>query len=327
MNPPRIPFLFAIVVCLLSGSFTQAADPQPSSITIKQFAQLTPSEQRALLVKTFQRRLEHAKNLYYEVNINWLIYENQNELPGKLREPLMSRQCRHWQLGDSYRLEWDMFRPEEKEACEWVFRSYDASNGITRSIFKNQQRAQGRIDREQCNYIRDNAFIFWLRGSSPHKAQYLFQYLIDHKAEFEIEAPVADGKVRLTVDFQPYWTTRPGGKRIFLLDPEKGFLPVDGHSRWQEIRVDGNQSLWRVERFMVTETKRVGDVWMPVKLTEEIMGSSAPEIISTSEVEVTHIEHGKVKPKDLEIEFPPGMKILDAIKEETYTVTTNKQSE
>ncbi|QDT40027.1 hypothetical protein Pan241w_00800 [Gimesia alba] len=327
MRQQRFPFIHSIVVCLLCGSLTQAADQKPISIPIDQFTQLNESEQKGLLLKAFQRRLEHAKNLYYEVDLNWLIYENQNELPGKLREAAMLRRCRHWLLGDSYRMDSDMFRPTEKQACQWISDGYDAKQRISKATFTDKKRSSGRIDRIHDSIISDNKYIFWLRGVYPHKSKYLFQYLIDHKAEFEIEAPVDDGKVQLTVNFQPHWTNKPGGKRIFILDPKKGFLPINGHSRWNELRVDGGQPMWRIERFFVFESKLVGDVWMPVKLREEIMSSSAPEILSTQEIEVTRIEHGTVKPADLAIQFTEGMKIVDAIKGESYTVSSTDKSE
>jgi len=327
MNQQRIPFSCFTVLCCLYASFALGSEPKSSAMPIEAFTQLKPSEQKVLLIKTFQRRLEHAKNLFYEVELKSLIYENQNELPGKLRETPMRRRCRHWLLGDSYRMDSDMFRPGENQACEWISDGYDAKQGIGKSTFNDNKRSFGRIDRIHDSIITDNHYIYWLRGAYRHKSEYLFQYLIEHKAEFEIQAPVDDGKVQLTVDYQPYWASKPGGKRIFILDPEKGFLPIDGHSRWNEFPLNGNPPQWRIERFTISESQRVGDVWMPVKLREEIMSSSAPELISVQEMQVTRIEHGNVKPANLVVPFTKGMKIVDAIKGVNYIAHATEKSE
>ncbi|WP_417376261.1 hypothetical protein [Gimesia maris] len=304
--------------CLFSAVSAVAEEPQPITIDIKEFSELKPAEQKKWILKAFARRLEHAKNLYYEVDLTGLIYENRNEQPGKLRTKTPFRRCRHWLLEDSYRIDSDMFRPDEEEANQWVSDSYDAKQRITRGTITNKTHSFGRIDRVHDTIIRDNHYIYWLRGEYPDKSEYLFQDMIDRKTSFEIQAPVDSGKVQLTIKYQPYWTNKLYGSRKMILDPERGFLPIRGESRWREFPGLDRKPRYRIERFTVSKSKLVEDVWMPVEIREDTMSSSAPDIISTQEIKVTRIEHGKVKPTDLVVPFTEDMTIVDAIKGVTY---------
>ncbi|EDL60855.1 hypothetical protein PM8797T_09054 [Gimesia maris DSM 8797] len=304
--------------CLFSAVSAVAEEPQPITIDIKEFSELKPAEQKALILKAFARRLEHAKNLYYEVDLTGLIYENKNEQPGKLRTKTPFRRCRHWLLEDSYRIDSDMFRPDEEEANQWVSDSYDAQQRITRGTIINKTHSFGRIDRVHDRVISDNHYIYWLRGEYPDKSEYLFQDMIDRKASFEIRAPVDSGKVQLTVKYQPYWTNKPYGSRKMILDPERGFLPIRGESRWREFPGLERKPSYRIERFTVSKSKLVEDVWMPVEIREDTMTSSLPQSISTLEIKITRIEQGKVKPADLVVPFSDGMMIVDTIKGVSY---------
>ena len=56
--------------------------PKPVSMSAEEFGRLSAAEQRALLVRVFQRRLEHSKNLYYETEQRLQYLEN---IGGKLQ--------------------------------------------------------------------------------------------------------------------------------------------------------------------------------------------------------------------------------------------------
>ncbi|WP_417387903.1 hypothetical protein [Gimesia sp.] len=307
---------FIMSVSLLSFNLIHSAEPV--SISIEQFTQLDKAMQKTLLLSVFQRRLEHSKNLAYEVDLDLFIHENQNEQPGKLRTSGPFRRCREWRLGNSYRMDSDMFRSEDKEASQWISDGFDGNKGVSRSTFTDKTHKYGRIDTIHDFLLRDNHFLSWLSGEYPSHEIYLFQDIIKHKDDFDIQAPVANKFVQLTIDYQPDWTRKPGGKRVFLLDPSKGFLPVSGTSHWEAMPANGGQRQWRIERFVVSESKLTGDVWMPIQLREEILASSAPKTIAVHEIKVTRIEHGKVKPADLVVPFTEDMTIVDAIKGVTY---------
>ena len=78
----------------------QAAKPEKLrtvSMSAEAFGRLSAAEQRALLVRVFQRRLEQSHNLYYETEQFDRNYENHNGDPGKpwKKVPLIRRQFRH----------------------------------------------------------------------------------------------------------------------------------------------------------------------------------------------------------------------------------------
>lgn len=318
MKQRSVLLTFIMTVSLLSSDLIQATEPESVSMSIAEFTQLDKAAQKSLLLNVFQRRLEHSKNLTYEVDLDLFIHENQDEQPGKLRSSGPFRRCREWRLGNSYRMDSDMFRPQDKQASQWVSDGFDGKKRVSRSKFTDKTRKYGRIDTIHDSLLRDNHFLFWLSGEYPSQENYLFQDIIKHKDDFDIQSPVEDKLVQLTIDYQPGWTRKPGGKRVFLLDPNKGFLPVRGISRWEAMPANGGQRQWRIERFVVAESKLVGDVWMPIQLREEILSSSAPKTIAVHGIKVTRIEQGKVKPADLIVPFTEDMTIVDAIKGVTY---------
>ena len=57
--------------------------------------------------------------------------------------------------------------------------------------------------------------------------------------------------MQLTVPWQPSWAKKPEGKRVYVLDPEKAFLPIRCESRCDEPAKGGRKPMWRIERFEV----------------------------------------------------------------------------
>ena len=66
------------------------------------------------------------------------------------------------------------------------------------------------------------------------------------------------------------------------------------------------------------ESRLVGDVWMPTKLTDKTIASSMPDMIFVCETKMSRIESGTVKPGDLFVRFTQGMQIADTIEGLTY---------
>jgi hypothetical protein len=296
-----------------------AQDRRTISMSAEEFSRLSVADQRALLVRAFERRRGHAKNLYYEAEqvVSWYEKDGNGER-GKFLEEGPRRKYRHWRLGDSYRMDSDMIRPKQVDVLHWVSSGFDSEQGVCRSTMRTrgEKRTFGRIDTAHDPITMDNRYNYWLDGEYPHKEEYLFRYLLDHKDEFEIRSPVAGDKVQLTVGFQPWWADKPGGKRQFVLDPQKGFLPVQANSRWDGPPTGGNPN-WRVEKFTVEESRLVGDVWMPIRLMETTAVGHSPRV-AAMEISVSRIECDAVRPNDLVVPFTEGMEIVDAIKGVAY---------
>jgi len=293
---------------------------QTLSMSVVDFGRLSGDMQREVLVKAFQMRLKYSRNLYHAVDLFLTIHHNTNGRPGPIKEKVAFRRCRAWQLNHSFRVESDMFEPgNDQDVVQFLNSGFDSQEGVARSTvrFKEDRRSAGRIDTVPDRIIIDDRYIYWLDGSFRHREEYLFHNLLDHRDEFEV-AILEDGRLQLTVPYQPWWAKKAGGKRKITLDPLKGFLPIRGDSRW-----DGGPSDWRIERFVVEQSRQVGDIWMPIKIHEEICASPSAETFAVYETVVVKIEHGKVTPADLHVPFTKGMQVVDAIKGVTYIADVN----
>jgi hypothetical protein len=329
--------LWLIAVVLL-GRMALAEDRvEPLSMSAEDYRRLAPTDQRALLVGAFERRLEHSKNLYCEVQETPKCFEYDSGTIGKLRRSDAGPQFRHWRLDGSYRMDIDWpVSAGSNEMSSRVSTAFYAKDGVRRSAVsyvasdkeggKTRRLKSGRIDNSHDASIESSEYLYWMAGNHPHKEDFLFYYLLDHQADFDIKVPIDGNKVQLTVPFQPWWAKTPGGKRVLILDPRKGFLPVRGDSRWDAPPSKGHDN-WRVEQFLVQESQLVGDVWMPTKLVVRIAGAPAPNNIDVYEIVVSRMEHGTVKPADLAVPFTEGMTIVDAIKGRAYVADAHGNPE
>jgi hypothetical protein len=305
-------------------------DREPISMSAEEFSRLALADQRALLARVFQHRLDHAHNIYYELESRYQAYENHNGEPGKADPGAAGSrvQYRHWRLGNSYRMDRNAYRSvESQEVVEWVSFGFNGGEGVGRGrvqLYEHQGekktlRAFGRIDTQQDTLTLDR-YIFWLDGVYPDEETYLFRYLLRCAPELEIKVPVADGKVQLVVGWKPgkpIYAKRPG-KRTLLLDPQRGFLPVRVESRVDDGVDEHGKHLWWAGTLTVDQSKLVGDVWMPTIVTDRTSSCALPEVLSCVVFRVSQIEQGRVKPADLEVPFTKGMQVVDAIKDVTY---------
>jgi beta-lactamase regulating signal transducer with metallopeptidase domain len=299
---------------------------KPVSMSAWEFSIMPVEEQRALLARVFQRRLEHSRNLYYEVEQLGQSFENDNGKPGKFWKGNAGAlvQFRHWRLGDSARM----------AATTGKFHSgyssgVNAEEGLARNntIYTDRKRPPyGQVQYATYDPNDGNSYVYWLTGSKYSRDDedsvytgHLFQILLEHKDDMKIAALIPTDKVLLTVPWKPWRTAVPGAKRTFLLDPRKGFLPVHCESHYDDPPTQDHPPMWRDEKFDVEESRLVGDVWMPIKIREEVAASSVPNMISVTQWKVTRIEHGTVKPADLVVPFTEGMHVDDTVLGISYT--------
>lgn len=296
------------------------------SMSIDEFCQLLPDEQKALLADAFDHRLQHARNLQYQVLILGRNRRYADRQIGEVVDKLVGSRYRHWRLGDSYRMETerdrndvDVSKPTHIESS-----NFDRGTGIGRStiLYTEKGKVFGRIDVIPDRIMASNRYAYWLDGEANPIADYLFRYLVEHRDSYTIECPVEKDKVRLTVPWQPSYSDRPLGRREFWLDPRKGFLPIKGRARW-ELRTAKDPE-WRIEEFIVGASKLVGNVWMPTELQEVISASTArPGIANVWSMKVENIESGNVTPQDIEVPFPEGAMVVDAIEGVGYYLGKN----
>ena len=288
-----------------------AETPQPVSMSAEEFGRLSDGEQRALLRRVFERPRELPKNLYLEGERVMRGYYADKGRPQKTLKFGWREQVRHWRMGKSYCMRVDRYDHSAGwELSERRFTGTNAVEGIGRNacIFYVEKRpSQGQV-----TYPHDpdceNPLHFLLNGAkynAPHVP--LFPFLLDHVDEFVIETLAEDDRVRVVFPWQLPWAE---GTREYILDPGKNFLPVRCDARYENPAAQPHLQ-WQEQRFEVKESRLVGDVWMPVKVTEEIASAHLPDQMTVKEVDITHIERGNVTAADIRVPFTEGMEIVD----------------
>lgn len=341
MSIRRFSTIVLILPCIVMASRGTSGNDKTSAafaISIEDFQQTNSNDQNDLIVEAVEYRLQHGKNLFYEARRTMRIhdyvdatktlqdsYQDSGQI-GNLRFQGATWINRHWRLGDSYRMDTDSYgRKNSPSPLQFLVTGFDAEAGVARSTDHTvgNQRLYGRIDVHHNPMPAHNRYAYWLDGEHTPHGEHIFRYLLDHRNEMTIEAPVEDNLVQVEAPWQPHFMDVPIGVRRFFLDPEKGFFPVRGYGKWERTRANGQLS-WRREEFFVEKSQLVGDVWMPTKLKEVLGASTGQEnSVTVYETEILRIEHGTVKPEDLIVPFKEGMQVVDAIEGIAYVVDTD----
>ncbi|MBS0203353.1 MAG: hypothetical protein JSS49_10670 [Planctomycetes bacterium] len=159
-------------------------------------------------------------------------------------------------------------------------------------------------------------------------ANYLISDVVRNIDAAVIECHSDLGQVHVEIPWNPPWGEPEHlGTRKMVLDPLKGFLPIEGTASWKKPRRDGKVS-WRTEEFKVEESKMVQGVWFPSNLKEWIRASSTSESIATGQVtvwetKVSKLSTGIVVTDDLVVQLPAGTRVADALNGVVYTVCEN----
>lgn len=317
--------LLGVSALLLPAPASAANDVAAFSTSIDEFRQLSQVDQKSLVASAFEHRLQHSRNIQYEALLLSSISEYRDNRVGKVIEQLYGRRWRHWKLGRSFRLDMDRGGLFVSKANEFFVCGLDSDAGVVKSThyLSSDEIVFGRIDVNVDRVAEYNRYAYWLDGEHTGTAENIFRYLLDHRNELTIETPRDSDAVRLTVPWQPIYFQEPLGTKSFALDPGKGFLPKYGIGRWEKDNL--THPLWRWEEFFVEDAQLVGDVWMPTKL-REVIGSSLfddEHKVNVHETTVSRIESGIVTPKDLEVQFRPETRVVDAIRGEAFVVGQN----
>lgn len=311
----------AIAVGIASMSCARP-DGAALDLSYSKFRSLSRADQQAIVVGAIEHRLQFVRNLYCDVEVRGANYEYMDGKLGNKISTANGRNYRTWSLGDAIRTDCVSGGPSVERPSQFLSTYYDRQSGTGRGVLHNaaKSRFYGRIDVRPDAMTEENRYAYWLDGKDVPMGEYLFRYLLTHRDQFTISMLDRDRLIRLAVPWQPHFSTTALGVREFDLDPTKGLMPVHGKARWDRTLRDGRTD-WRTEEFFVTESKLVGDTWMPIRLRELVGGGPLGVAkISVWETVAKAIVHGNVVPADLEIVTPPGTEIVDAIKGVTYVV-------
>lgn len=286
------------------------------------FEALSPLEQKALIQSAFEDRLQRCHNLKYETEIRSYTQERSEEDWGKILWDGMAANYDRFRIGDSYRLVSRKYGTDVKRNGDptRIQSGFDGESGISRAHILDKGKSYGRIDTEHDDgVIMHDRFRYWLSGPKTHYSAFTFPYFLSCADDWEVNIEET-GLVRLTAPW------RSVGNRTLWLDPERNFFPVKGEAKYDQS--SEQHESWRTEAFEVKESEEHEGLWMPVRFKEWIGGpgfrraypNNYRNVYQVEDVKVLSLQFDCVTPEDLLIEFPPGTKVVDALKAETYFV-------
>lgn len=324
-----------IVACLVAcvSSVGAAEDRAMFSIDVEEFRGLCLADQRALIQAAFEIRLKEARNIRLQAMQRGYIHEYKDGAIGKRVQQLKGIRYRCVRLGDSYRFDWEMGGADVAEPNEFGISGFDVSDGVVKSTLKyvEQPRTFGRVDSRQNSRVLQIRYRYWLDGDRDKKdaANFIVRDALEQVQQWEVNPAVDRNQIELAFPWQPPWYSEPLGTWRLSLVPEKGFLPVQGNGYLEKDMAAGNKhKLWRNESFVVDDAMLVGKVWLPTKLKEFVRASSGGDgLVNAWETNVTKVENGVVKVRDLAVEFPPGTLVVDAIEGVSYVAGEKGESD
>lgn len=310
-------------------------------MTLAAFRQLSPDEQKMIVIEAISRRLEHSKNLHFEIEILAWAHDNRDRPPIEPSDDparrIHNRRFQAWLLDGSYFMERKTFSRQARSTfsesniaeslvpVETVCTSWNAEVGVNRGHVRQSHvpsRTDARIDtKEDEMVVIGNRYWYWLDGKRSKFGEPFLQYLYNNRDEISVDATDENGEtVTISVPWAPYWDHKPMGETRLLLDPAKGFMPVKTYGHWENA-VSG---IWRIQENIVIESRLIGDVWMPTNLQEVTRSNHhEPDTATVYSMTVLSIEQGTVRPEDLHVSFPEGATVIDAIKRAGYRVGKN----
>ena len=311
---------FAVVVACLCGhmSMTWASDlPQSSPTKLEAFSALSLSEQKQVLKNTFEERLKKMENIYYCME-TYVYGDTVSE-----RDVALIRQFKHWQLRTAYRMDVEQIPKNSKVPNHLMSFAFDPREGEIRGTFRPNEsvRKFGRIDNSANPTVWDNRYRIWLNqefalpgADSLDDSAYIFANALKQHGNWAIISPFENQKIQLTHDYQRRSDrVDGGGKRTLVLDPEKDFLPIQGHWEWEGIPDGDGKRRWEKKTFVVEKSEVFNGVWMPLVIQESIRWHVHPDLVIIK-ITVKDMTIGNVTASDITLKFDEGTEVTDAIK-------------
>jgi hypothetical protein len=293
-----------------------------------EFSQLSFEKQKDRLIRAFEKRMKHARNLFYCTEMT-MGHKNYN-VSNSEEFVTFRRIYSHWILDRSYLMQVDMLPYGNNSSRQFATTFFDSKEGVTKGFvsikdetIKNEtgEILRGLIGTEQDKFYSENYYTSWLDGDLQMEDFYIFPCILKYRDTWEIELDSRDKMVRLTCFLPPrFIAARYEGKRLLILDPEKDFMPLKEEYKWEATSRVNN---WVEGGFVVDDSQIIDDVWMPLKMTIHYRLMTHPDMIMLVKANITKIEHGNVTKTDLAIKFPEKTSVVDAIQGVSYKTDAN----
>lgn len=298
-----------------------------------EFFSLTPEQQKQELTDAFKHRLELAKNVSFRVDNVLEIRACADEKPGELRGT-RKRNFVHRQLGQSFQVEAEIYLKNSASTFDNIFMLWNADEGVFKNFIKidigpSTHLTKGRLDTQYDPILYYNRFyLSWIDGGILETAwngvKYIFPHLLEHRDEWEIKATDDGDKIELSMPYLRDEYIECSGRFSVILDPKKGYFPIQGTLHFDgtfQQTEDTVATSYRRDFFEVRQSEEVQGIWMPTELYTFL--SVNPDRCNVNIANVSNIVFGKLQPTDLELKFPEGTEVFDAIQGITYKTDAN----
>ncbi|MDR2755319.1 MAG: hypothetical protein LBC20_06395 [Planctomycetaceae bacterium] len=325
---------FILLIFLIAQSFILANNKESQFTKFESFKELDSVKQRLLLKQVFEQYLTFSHNLSYKIEVISEFRKYSSDSAGELIESPTRKTFSYKVFQNKFKLDIEYFSSDNKiTEISSVF--YDRDEGEGRSVSQLAGQLEnnyfGRIDTIQNPIVVGNDYQHWLNDTfhdetlNPFvdKNSYLFPWLLNNQDQWQITLLHEQRSIQIHVPYKPNFELDTiDGMRKLILDPEKGFMPIEGESRWNGSFKNGIK-IYREEKFEVKESNLIDNVWMPLVLIESTHSSSAPEQICVSKIKIIEIEHGQLIDEDMAFKFPKDTRVTDAIKGIFYKTDVN----
>jgi len=319
--------------------FCFAATFQHNSLALDYsgFVALPLSEQRAVVAERFATWLEVTQNMRY-TNTETVTFSNTNrDFQGS--NPQFRAIHHHWLYGDAYRMATQILDPDGSSRVVQDYQSaFNKRSGEMRGTYSGfpigiAGTLFGRIDTVQDQTVMDNSFWTWLTdGFVSNETRhvlfddaYLFPFLLRRQNSWEFVLLDEERHVALFVPFESEFPfqgdTRQVGHKTLILDPQRNFMPVQIDAHWEELPEPPGH-MFKTERYIIEESAKFGSIWVPTTLRYELLASSSLEgleQVNVHTLRITNVEFGTVEQSDVEIIFPAGTEVVNAVEGVFYT--------
>lgn len=319
-----------LIAAIATAVLETAQGPCHAQMTAQEFGALPDADKRTVLVNSLQARERAVQNLQASSATRVYNVEYRDGKTGSFLGDVVGRYvCELRRKDGSHWASIDWFIPSKPDRPnQKVITSLDAKSGVARSVAEQDamKGVYGAIDTKEDVLIQANRFHYWFDANFEKPQSFPISFLLKHRDAVKFEGVSDDGElIRISLHVETNEGTPYKDVRTVWMDPQKGFLPVRMHWRWE---YDSRPLLDQNMDVAVLKTEQVDGVWFPTHFTETCTDSKsiAKGYAGVYETTVSKIRLGAMTDDDLQVRFTHGTEVQDRIKGAWFVANDATQS-
>ena len=181
--------------------------------------------------------------------------------------------------------------------------SKDAQTGTARTLSRHAQveGVHGEISHELDPMIATGRFHLWFHGDFEQVREFPIHDLLEHPDGIQFDGLGEDGRtIRISHRYESSEGTPFRDVRTIWMDPERGFLPLRMHQRW-DYDLPSGKPFYSDTKTEVMKIAEVEGVWFPTHITLIATGRPSVEkkYATVDETTVGTIKLGTLTDEDL----------------------------